>query len=293
MRLGPYNLRVLPKSRSDLTDGILEFEDQKEAHGHSHPEEEGRIILDLLSVLTGASWRPDGLRLNGVDVGIGTIRQSFALSTELPHTDLCTHVNRMLSLNEGELKQYVRASRTFQLALLAAREDVALSFLLLVTAIECLSGQDSFIPNSTLNKSSKSAERFIRFFKKFGACVDEQAVSDIEKDLKTIYYVHRSGFVHSGKEVSIAADVADRHGIQRLTHFVDGEEHTTPGLLWFANATQAALIGYLAAIPTTVQPSRSGVRKLAAARGVLTMRLANNNESTASSILTHNANTLD
>jgi hypothetical protein len=154
-----------------------------------------------------------------------------------------------------------------------------LAFLLLVTSIECLSSQEEVIPNSELNKSGKSTERFCRVITAFCRDVSKHYPSDGDegfiRHLKTIYYVHRSGFVHSGKEVSIASSVADKAGFPAITHFEDGKEISTPGLKWFFGVVRDTLLGFLETGPKVMkEPNADTIAQIAGDSVVLTMKYA-------------------
>ena len=78
---GPYTLALLPKVSGGATEGVLSFEDARiNTHGFSNPDEEARIILDVISLLSATTWNVTGLRVNGID--IGTRRRSINLETE-------------------------------------------------------------------------------------------------------------------------------------------------------------------------------------------------------------------
>ena len=141
----------------------------------------------------------------------------------------------VLRLDAEALQQFVRASHAFSLGIQAGSIDLSLSFLLLVTAIECLSSLEGFIPNAEMNKDSKSTERYVQFVKRF--CSDlptfygHDGEEGFTRNLKTVYHVHRSGFVHAGKEVSAAAvSTADELKLSSVTHYVDGKQIDTPRL---------------------------------------------------------------
>jgi hypothetical protein len=54
---GPYSLVLLPKISGGATEGVLSFGDARiHKHGFSNPDEEARIILDIISVLSGTTW---------------------------------------------------------------------------------------------------------------------------------------------------------------------------------------------------------------------------------------------
>ena len=116
--------------------------------------------------------------------------------------------------------------------------------------------QEEFLPNKELNKSKKSADRYCHLVKTYCTSIDQLYPAKGEtaflNDLKTVYHSHRSGFVHGGKEVSIASDVADRVGLDRLGHIVAGKEVVTPGLKWFFKVTRRTLLGFLTNFPRNI-----------------------------------------
>lgn len=138
--------------------------------------------------------------------------------------------------------------------------DITFAFFLLVVSVECLSSQDAVIPHSTLDLDRKKAERFVTFVETYlpneGRSPDECDAALFKELLKTIYYSHRSGFVHGGKEVSSAAMMADKAGSSYFKHQVDGKEMKTPGIGWFAGIARGALVGYLRSLgPKFEDPS--------------------------------------
>jgi hypothetical protein len=278
---GPYSLALLPKVSGGLTEGVLSFEDFKLSIPgyYRNPEEEGRLILDILSVLLGTTWNVTGLRVDGVDIqGIRTRVLDLKVVEQLAEDiDLTKEMTDVLRLDKEALLQFIRASHTFNLGVQAGAVDFALSFLLLVTSVECLSSLESFIPSSQLNRNKKSTERYVRFIKQF--CIDlQQFYGDDGEDgftrnLKTIYYRHRSAFIHSGKEVPIAASmIADEHELPSVMHHVGGETINTPGLVWFARVVQRSLVGFLRKFRKNVEADRSPIREIAAKRYVITVQ---------------------
>jgi hypothetical protein len=278
---GPYTLALLPKVSGGATEGVLSFEDARiNTHGFSNPDEEARIILDVLSLLSATTWNVTGLRVNGIDT-LGTRRRLINLETErLPgDIDVTKNVMDVLRLDAEALKQFVRASHAFSLGIQAGSIDLALSFMLLVTAVECLSSLEGFIPNAEMNKDSKSTERFVQFVKQFCSELPTFYGHDGEdgftRNLKTIYHVHRSGFVHAGKEVSAAAvSTADEQKLSSVTHYVDGKQIDTPGLLWFARVVQKSLVGFLGEWPKKSDDARGDLQEIAARRGIITLPVA-------------------
>jgi hypothetical protein len=196
--------------------------------------------------------------------------------------DVTKNVMDVLRLDAEALQQFFRASHAFSLGIQAGSLDLSLSFLLLVTAIECLSSLGGFIPNAEMNKDSKSTERYVQFVKKF--CSDlstfygHDGEEGFTRNLKTIYYVHRSGFVHVGKEVSAAAvSTADELKLSSVTHYVDGKQINTPGLVWFARVVQKSLVGFLGEWPKKSTDARSDLQEIAARRSIISLPFAGAN----------------
>lgn len=279
--VGPYRVTPIPTVAAGEQEGIFEFDEPERPSGHSHPEGEGEIILAFLSLLLNCEVRKTGFAINGID--ISRDKKAAALvcldAQDIDKLDFSDPLHQLLRSSDQIAKQIIRAAKAYDLALHASAIDITLAFLLLVTAIECLSSQEEVIPNSELNKSQKSTERFCRVITSFCSEVSKHYPSDgsegFIRHLKTIYYVHRSGFVHSGKEVSIASSVADRAGFSAIAHFEDGKEISTPGLRWFFGVVRDTLLGFLATGPKVSDNPRSDiVSRIASDSVVLTMRFA-------------------
>jgi hypothetical protein len=278
---GPYSLALLPKVSGGTTEGILIFEDARiHKHGFSKPDEQAQIILDILSVVSGTTWTLTGLRVSGVD-RLGTRKRVLDLEGEHPpgDIDLTGEVTDALRLDKETLQQFIRSSHAFNLGIQAGIIDLALSYLLLVTSVECLSSLESYIPNSELNRQKKSAERYVRFIHDF--CLTpqifygEKGEEGFTEDLKTVYYLHRSPFVHGGKEVPPAATAtADALGIPSITHYVDSKKVSTPGLIWFSRVVRRSLVGFLKQFPKNVEVDREPVQEIAARRGIISLPMA-------------------
>ncbi|MEL6442229.1 MAG: hypothetical protein AAFQ80_23655 [Cyanobacteria bacterium J06621_8] len=280
MNIGRYTLSMLPKVNNQESEFILSFDDSL-VNGHSNSEEEGSIILSVLSVLFNTVIKKKGLRINQIDVGVKNKelnRYLSDISGQLEEQDFSEDINNLLCMSPQLVKQFVRASHAYSMAIQSIELDISLTFLLLVTTIECLSTQEEFIPNSKLNKDKKSAERYCKFILQYGVsqrnlCQDEQ--EKIVQDLKTIYYEHRSGFVHGGKEVSIAAEIADEHNLQGFSHVVNGKDVITPGTKWFIEIVRDSLIGFLKNSPKeTDQPKNDILATIARERSILNCRFA-------------------
>lgn len=278
--LGRYRLEALPTRYGFPQEAILVFEDRM-TKGHSNAEEEGAIVLSFLALLFNCRVRQTGYRVDGLDIGAEHPKKSHLASLfEGPIEDrnYAAQVAKLQSLGEQMTKQFIRACNAYALAIVSADLDPSLPFLLLVTSLECISTQEEFCPNVELNKQSKSTERYCRLVREYCSHPSDLHSAGggdaFVRDLKTVYYSHRSAFVHGGTEVSVASRAADRAGFHHIGHFVDGEEVFTPGLKWFFEVTRRTLLGFLNNFPGSVgAPKEEVLADIASARVMLTMRV--------------------
>ena len=275
-----YCLKPLPSQHGGQQEAILIFEDDMKK-GHSNAEHEGEIFLSFMSLLFDCRVRKTGYRVNGLDISgnhPAKAHLSELFEGPLPVGDAAEMVRHLFTLGDQLTNQFVRACNAYALAIASVELDRSLSFLLLVTALECLSTQEEFCSNAELDKSKKSTERYCRLVSAYCGDVkslypngDEEAFL---RDLKTVYYSHRSGFVHGGKEVSIASEIADKSGLNSIGHFVDGKEVFTPSLKWFFQITRGTLIGFLLNFPRNDDsPNKEVLADIARGRSVLIMRV--------------------
>jgi len=214
-------------------------------------------------------------------IGLGIRKRVLDLEGErlAGDIDLTRKVTNALRLDKETLQQFIRATHAFTLGIQAGATDLALSYLLLVTSVECLSSLESYIPNSELNRDNKSVERYVRFIREFCSTpeefYDEKGEEGFIQNLKTVYYRHRSGFVHSGKEVpSAASSTADDLGIPSITHYVGGKQITTPGLMWFSRVVRRSVVGFLEQSPKRSESGRDVLQEVAARRGMISLPMA-------------------
>jgi hypothetical protein len=184
----------------------------------------------------------------------------------------------MSSLPDNLARQFIRAASTYSFALDFIPSDVTFAFFLLVVSVECLSSQDAVIPYKELHPEGATCERFCRFLRDAlpqGERTDDERNTDLFTELlKTIYYSHRSAFVHGGREVSAAALLADQAGSSYLKHMVEGKETKTPGLSWFARTVRGSLIGYLESVPEDrLRPDDSRLPRLAFEKAGLQLKM--------------------
>ena len=279
--LGRYRLRALPTRYGAPQEAILLFEN-KMRKGHANSEEEGAIVISFLSLLFNCRVRQTGYRVNGLDISAEHAKKSHlsgVFEGPIVQRDYAAQISKLQSLGEQMAKQFIRACNAYALAIASIDLDESLAFLLLVTALECISTQEEFCPNSELDKQKKSTERYCHLVRQYCSEPSDLYASGGEeafiRDLKTVYYSHRSGFVHGGKEVSIASRLADQAGFHSIGHFVDGKEVFTPGLKWFFEVSRRTLLGFLDVYPSAGSaPNEELLADIASARGVLTMRVA-------------------
>ena len=278
--LARYKLEPLPSRYGGQQEAILTFEVSM-AKGHASPEEEGEMILSFLTLLFDCKVKKTGHRVNGVDIGSDRQRKPHLVELfegPIESSDYASDVGRLFSLGDQLTKQFIRACNAYSLAISSVELDTSLAFLLLVTALECISTQEQFLPNSELDKSKKSTERYCRLVQTYCNDAIELHPTGGElafvRDLKTVYYSHRSAFVHGGKEVSIASKIADQAGFQSIGHFVEGQEVFTPGLKWFFQVARRTLVGFLTQYPGAVgTPNPQVLADIARDRATITMRL--------------------
>ena len=167
--MGRYSMAPLPAVPGAEQEALIHFVDTERNVSHSNPHGEGELALSLLSMLLDCEVREIGYAVNGIDVGRDRAEPSLAAvtSAELDVFDFSHQLEQLLRSSDQLIKQQIRAARAYDLALHASRLDVTLAFLLLVTAIECLSSQEEVIPNEELNKSEKSTERFCRVISQY------------------------------------------------------------------------------------------------------------------------------
>lgn len=275
-----YRLQPLPSKYDGPQEAILAFEEPMET-SYADPEHEGEIVLSFLSLVFNCRIRKTGYRVNGLDISgekqsPAPLAELFAGKLEV--SDPATFVAHLFTLNDQLAKQFIRACNAYSLAIASVELDSSLSFLLLVTALECISSQEEFCPNAQLDKQRKSAERYCLLVTTYCDSPRELHPTGGEaaflRDLKTVHFSHRSGFVHAGKEVSIASRIADRAGFRSLNHFVDDKEVFTPGLKWFFQVTRRTLLGFLARFPRAAGSTNPQVlADIAKDRATITVRV--------------------
>lgn len=254
IHFGKYTIRSVPSGTKLFAEATLEF---KNTYGHepgdgSDPVKEVAIACDLLSLVFATEVVPIEVRMSsGSLIQNPQIKKAYndfyGMIGDVSFTD--TAFTTVLKMPEDLARQFSRASRAYAHGIGYITKDVTFSFLLFTVAIECLSSQQLVIPAEELHPDEKKCERFCTFIMRY---FPENLKGDDEKNeelfkelLKTVYYVHRSAFIHGGREVSHASVIADCQNSSYCRHQTSGKEEKTPGLKWFANVVRGALLGYL------------------------------------------------
>lgn len=276
---GRYRITPVPSLNTDRVEAVLDFTDSYEAPlgGGSNPEEEANIICNLLSLICEARIKRSGLRVGAVDVPLSQDRVYARYRGTLPEIDTNDYLEHVLSLSRDLARQVSRACRAYSAALDFIPADPTFAFFLLVVSIECLSSQQAIIPSEELDVDKKKCERFCTFIerhvKQALPSVEQRASPALRELLKTVYYAHRSAFVHGGKEVSSATVMADRIGAAYFKHATDGPEVRTPGLDWFAGIAREAILGYIVSLPKTDAPNVDLIAEIAFEKAALRIRV--------------------
>lgn len=243
--LGKYIIEPVPSEDSDNSNAtnqyLLRFIDEfDEEQGRSTPSREAQLILSFVSLTLGTNIEIKSLMINSVNFGV--FSQDVAASSligvisELP--DLSQYLMKFHSLDIDLARQFIRAANVYKTSVSLIGQNNTLSFFLLTVAIECLS-------NKVIDDGGK-CDKFIAFISNFS---DGFAPLDSDEDfiglLKEVYYNHRSGFTHGGKEIPEATNVADQLDRPYIKHLIDGKEVKSPSLKWFEKVVRNCLLNFL------------------------------------------------
>lgn len=252
VELGRYKLEAVPTGDGTACQAVLRFSSafESERGGGSNPEEEAHIVRRLIGLLLNTRTRATGFwtpfpRILGPDAHLSYPELEGPFDT----SQLASDLERVLALTDDLARQFIRAANAYTFALQFIPSDPTFAFFLLVVSVECLSSQSEVIPHTELEPEGNTCERFCRFIIDYlpGSLKqkDEEDPELFRELLKTVYYAHRSGFVHGGREASPAALHADVAKSSYFKHATDGPEVKTPGLSWTARVIRGALLGFL------------------------------------------------
>lgn len=269
VKFGKYTIEPIPEKGSVSTVAtssyLLRFEDEMRAEERrSNPEKEVRLILSYLSLALGTKLDIDSLMIGSVNSpGSVTETSHDEILEELPQLDDLHGKLQIAGVDTA--RQFFRACEVYRTALNALGQNNTLSYFLLTVAIECLS--------NVLGQGDGKCDKFIDFILKYLPDKSELSEADWRELLKEIYYRHRSGFTHGGKELPEASDLADRLNRIYVRNFIDGKEIRTPGLKWFASVVRQALLGYLMSIADVSGDHGDVVKELSLEHGSVTLKV--------------------
>lgn len=266
---GKYTIEPLPTEGSLSTPAtnkyLLRFDDEMRAEERrSNPAKEARLILSYLSLALGTKLDFDSLMINSVNSPLGTIdaNRSGELLEELPPLDILH--NKLQGADIDNARQFLRACEVYRTAVNALGQNNTLSYFLLTVAIECMA--------NVLGQGNGKCDKFIDFILRYLPDRSELSEEDWRELLKEVYYRHRSGFTHGGKELPEASDLADRLNRIYVRNFIDGKEIRTPGLKWFTLVVRQALLGYLMTITEDPRRVNDVIKDLSLEHGAVQLK---------------------
>jgi hypothetical protein len=245
LTIGKYTIEPLPSKSPNLTSAtnnyLLRFNDEiREGEHMMNPKTEGMLFLSCLSLFLASRLQVESLMLNSIntpETNQMSVYNNYETTIEnLPDMDML--IKKLMSKDSDIAKQFMRSCEVYRTAMNILGENNTLSYFLLTIAIECLSNK--IMPNGG------SCDKFVEFILKY--LPDKSSLSsesDWREFLKEIYYNHRSGFTHGGKDIPDAVLLADRLNRTYVKNVIDGKEVRTPGLKWFESVVRQTLVGFL------------------------------------------------
>lgn len=243
--LGKYIIEPLPIHESGNITAtnryLLRFEDEiRTGESGSQPQAEAQLFLSYLSLILGSRLEIDSMMINSVNIPNRdqyTAYKEYERTLEnLPELDLL--LNKLRIKGTDVARQFLRACEVYRAAVTLIGQNNTFSFFLFTIVVECLSNK--------FGEGAGSCEKFIDFILKY---LPDKTSLPSEEDwkelLKEVYYRHRSGFTHGGKEIPEAVDLADSLDRVYVRNVVDGKEVRTPGLKWFESVVKNSIIGFL------------------------------------------------
>jgi len=292
VNFGKYTVEPVPSPDTGNTGAtnqyLLRFPDEiRENEQRSNPDREARQVLSLLSLWLGTRLEVKSLMVNSVNIGALTRDVAATgitgIAEDLPNLQLLTQKFNSLDLDLA--RQFLRAADVYKTAVNLIGQNNTLSYFLLTVAIECLS-------NKTKTESDKGkCDSFISFILSYLPDKSQIESEEIWKELlKEVYYRHRSGFTHGGKEIPEATEIADGLNRVYVKHIIDGKEVKTPSLRWFESVVRNSLLGFLIAQESNEDP-KDRVKEISLEHGVI--QLIASRDITAGSVVTEKDFKLD
>jgi hypothetical protein len=273
LSFGKYVIEPIPSAdtgnSSSTNQYLLRFPDQMgENEMRSVPTREAEKILSLLSLWLGTQLEVESFMVDSVNVG--TLSQDDAASgltgiLEDP-LDLELLINKFNSLELDLARQFLRAADVYRTAVNLIGQNNTLSYFLLAVTIECLS-------NKTRAKTDLgTCDSFINFILTYLSDKSQIESEEMWKELlKEVYYRHRSGFTHGGKEIPQATELADQLNRVYVKNFIDGKEVKTPSLKWFEKVVRNTLLDFLISHEISAE-NKDRIKEISLEHGVINLQ---------------------
>ena len=270
IRFGKYEITTLPTIKESLADTkencLLNFQDVwKEDQMHSNPEKEADYILSLLSVLFESRIEYGATKLGNVQVSIRQKRSPY-LEGRIENLPNIEEIMRKLnSLDKDLLRQFLRSCNVYRASMSLIRDNPTLSFFLLVTSIEAISGK--------VIQKTELATNFVEFIIKYMPEALKREVGDEKLLLLLIRqaWKMRCAFTHGGTGISIGSLSADNAERMYVKHYVAGKEVYSPSIKWLETVVRSALLSFLLQ-QNESNPDETKFAQLAREEGVIYLK---------------------
>jgi len=291
---GKYTLFRLPSNPQDkfYTELILNFKDKiQEGEIRSNPEEEGQIILSWLSIILQQKIIIDSVMMNNVNLPRINKQLIFYEKDTISSEEINKLYSYLTSLpldEEKTMERYIRACEIYNSALTLSDVYPEVSFLLFVTAIECLSNKNSnfykyLMKNaisenisreeinrlySEFNKENGDLSNFISFiFNYFDDWKEIFTKEEFTALLKTIYEI-RSSFVHGGEGKKDYLLLVSTLNCKCISAKMENKEVEIPGLDYLNKVINKILVNFLSKYSNL---DLDNIKKLALQRGIVNL----------------------
>jgi len=241
---------VKPIPTSVGEQAILEFKDQwAEGQQASHPVQEGKLLLSWLAVVLRSRLSVEAAEIGNVSSPPERPYKQFLGPIE-PPADIQELFDRLCGLDDKLFRTYLRACDLYHLATQVMDDRPSLANFLLVSSIECL--------GTIVTPGDGFGQSFLKFVRTYcPKTVLGERMSDAEwNGLLSKIYEYRSQYAHGGKDVPVAALLADKLGLPWVKHFVGGKEEPAPSVSWFESVVHASLVQFLRAVQAGPPPER-------------------------------------
>ena len=249
MKFGKYEITTVPTIKESFADTkeswLLRFQDVwKENQSYSNPEKEADYILSFISVLFGSNIEYVAAKSNNVQVSMNQKRPSNLEGTIESLPNMEELMKKLDSLDSDMLRQFLRSCNAYRAAMSLVRDNPTLSFFLLVTSIEAISGK-------VIRKTDRL--NFVEFILKYVPEALRREVGDEKLLLSLIKqaYDMRCAFTHGGTSISIGSSYADQTNRIYVKHYVENKEVRSPSLRWFEVVVRSTLLSFLEKLGTS------------------------------------------